>query len=405
MKRSVVIAAAALAATVATPAAYAVAHTKADPVSDLSVTMTGPASVMPGQTATFLATIHNAGPDAAPQVGVSTAFTGKAKFYVTMSGVGGFCTQLPDRTVCTGDGALASGATRVVKVNAVVDSHSAPGTIGLTTTASVRNGSDPNQAGNSAQGEVAVGSAADLGVTLSGPQSVKRNDWISYEVKAANRGPLAAANGKVVLRLPGGVSFKDAPIACSVQGADVTCDLGDLAANGAKSFKIDGRVDGDAPYGRRLDAQAHVKSDLFDSVVADNTATSSATVAQPVPPAPKANVGVSGKVGALRKGRSGTYTIVVTNKGPNAARNVVVAGALPKGLNFKSVRGCKRAKNGIKCTIPTLKAGGKVTITVVVSVKKDARTGARTFVVTAKPATKDPVMSNNTARIKRSITK
>ncbi|MBO2451456.1 DUF11 domain-containing protein [Actinomadura barringtoniae] len=408
MKRSAVIASAVLAATVLTPTAYALAHTEADPVSDLGVTLAGPTSTaLPGETVTYQATVHNAGPDAAPSIEISTAFTGPKLSMLDMNGFGGFCTQLPGRTACLTNDALPSGATKVIKIQARVDPHALPGTVGLTTKVSGRQASDPDQAGNSAQAQFTVGSAADLGVTLSGPQSVKRNNWISYEVKAANRGGLAATNGKVALRLPGGVSFKDAPIGCAVQGSDVTCDLGDLAVNGAKSFKVDARVDADVPFGRRLDAQAHAKSDLYDAVPADNTVVSSATVAQPTPPPapPKANVAITGKASALRKGRTGTYALVVTNKGPNAAKNVVVTGALPKGMTFKSVRGCKRFKNGIKCTIPNLKAGGKVTITMNVTVVKGAKSGSRTFVVIARSATKDPVTSNNVARIKRSITK
>jgi len=407
LKRSVVIASAALAATVLTPTTYALAHVKDAPVSDLSATVTGPATVLPGQRITYEVAVHNAGPDDAANPWVYVNYSRALSIRSSdMTGIGGSCgyTLGEPEFGCNVAGGVPVGATKIVTITATVDPH-ASGEVALKAEARIKN--DPDTAGNSGTVNTAIGAAADLGVALTGPATAKRGDWVTYEAKVSNRGAKTGTGTKLTLRLPGGVTYNGSPLNCTPQGYDVTCDLGDLAVNAAKTVQVSGKVDGDTPIGRRLDAAAKVRSDLPDPVAADDAATFSTTVVAPTPPPapPKADVVVSGKASALRKGRTGTYAIVVANKGPNAAKNVVVTGALPKGMTFKSVRGCKRFKNGIKCTIPSLKAGGKVTITLNVTVVKGAKSGSRTFVVIARSATKDPVAGNNVARIKRSVTK
>jgi uncharacterized repeat protein (TIGR01451 family)/CSLREA domain-containing protein len=63
-----------------------------------------------------------------------------------------------------------------------------------------------------------------------------------------------------------------------------------------------------------------------------------------------------------------TYTITVTNRGPDAAANVVVTDTLPSGVTFVSASpGCVHAAGVVTCNLRFIPAGGSVTITIVVT--------------------------------------
>lgn len=405
MRRSAFVIGAILAASVLSPIAYATAQNAAEPTSDLNVTVSGPASALPGQRVTYQLTIRNAGPDAVESPGMAASWPRALQVRTSdLIGVSGWCGWggSPSVTCGLAGGPLASGGSRTVTISGTVDLQ-ATGHFDFQASSGSAMPNDPQPGNNSGTVRTQVGPAADLGVTLTGPATARRGTLITYEAKVTNKGPLSAPGAEVGLFLSGGVVYFSSLPECQWRGFEVVCDLGELARNETKTFKITVRVHEAVPIGGKLQTRATASSNLYDPVPGNDDQIAGTTIVQPPAP-PKANVGISGKVGALRKGRNGTYTLTVVNRGPNVAKNVVVAGALPKGLTFKSVRGCKRAGNGIKCTIPNLKSGAKVTIVLTVKVAKSAA-GARTYVITAKSATSDPAPGNNTARIKRNITK
>jgi uncharacterized repeat protein (TIGR01451 family) len=64
-----------------------------------------------------------------------------------------------------------------------------------------------------------------------------------------------------------------------------------------------------------------------------------------------------------------TYTITVTNLGPDAATNVVVTDTLPSGVTFVSASpGCVHSAGVVTCNLGNIPAGDSVTITIVVTV-------------------------------------
>jgi uncharacterized repeat protein (TIGR01451 family) len=88
-----------------------------------------------------------------------------------------------------------------------------------------------------------------------------------------------------------------------------------------------------------------------------------------------------------------TYTITVTNRGPDAATNVVVTDTLPSGVTFVSASsGCVHAAGVVTCNLGNIPAGGFVTITIVVTVTAPG-TISNTATVTSD--TLDPNTANN----------
>jgi uncharacterized repeat protein (TIGR01451 family) len=100
-----------------------------------------------------------------------------------------------------------------------------------------------------------------------------------------------------------------------------------------------------------------------------------------------------------------TYTIVVTNKGPNTADVVTLSDSVPRGTTFVSAAtsagSCRKPAVGaaigkVTCTVPTLTNGIGFTVSMVVKVT--ARSG-KTLTDTASVSSLvfDPATTNNSA--------
>jgi uncharacterized repeat protein (TIGR01451 family) len=88
-----------------------------------------------------------------------------------------------------------------------------------------------------------------------------------------------------------------------------------------------------------------------------------------------------------------TYTITVTNRGPDPATNVVVTDTLPSGVTFVSASpGCVHAAGVVTCNLGNIPTGGSVAITIVVTVTAPG-TISNTATVTSD--TLDPNTANN----------
>ena len=101
--------------------------------------------------------------------------------------------------------------------------------------------------------------------------------------------------------------------------------------------------------------------------------------------------------GTVVVGAEITYTITVTNGGPDAANGVEVVDDLPGQIDFVSStpsQGTCKGSNKVTCTLGTLANGASATVTIKVKPKK-----AGQFVNTATVSTADtdPAGANNTA--------
>jgi uncharacterized repeat protein (TIGR01451 family) len=103
-------------------------------------------------------------------------------------------------------------------------------------------------------------------------------------------------------------------------------------------------------------------------------------------------------------GRNLTYTITVTNNGPDAALNVEVTDPLPAGMDFVSATAsagsCGLFGGTVLCSIGGLVNGGTATFTIVVTPRQ---AGLAQNVASVSSSTGDPVLGNNTSTEQTSI--
>ena len=99
------------------------------------------------------------------------------------------------------------------------------------------------------------------------------------------------------------------------------------------------------------------------------------------------------------------YVISVSNLGPTAAQNVVVAATLPSGVVFGSATGtgwnCASQGNLVGCTTPVISVGNAASITVNVTAPATGGTIANATTISAN--TPDPKPANNSASVTTTV--
>jgi uncharacterized repeat protein (TIGR01451 family) len=94
-------------------------------------------------------------------------------------------------------------------------------------------------------------------------------------------------------------------------------------------------------------------------------------------------------------GQTVTYTLSVTNSGPDTAEDIIVTDTLPDGVTFVSASpGCSNASGTVSCNLGSLASGASDSITIVVTANT---AGVLTNSAVVDASTYDPVADNNSA--------
>lgn len=246
----------------------------------------------------------------------------------------------------------------------------------------------------------ALAQQADLAVFKDGPDFVVRGMQVTYSVTVTNLGPSAASNVVLTDVLAGDATFVSVTPSAGCTGT--TCTIASLAS-GASAF-YDFTFNTDADGTGTLENTATVTSATPD----DNANNNSATVSTDLIPSVDLVAGKSGPATATA-GSNVTYTITVTNLGPDDAQGVVLTDPIPPGMTFVSATqltgpafSCDLPDPGdpgtIDCTQALLAAGTGATFAFVFAIGGDAEPGtAFTNIVTATSETFELNEENNSA--------
>lgn len=340
--------------------------TATTPRASLSLSGTGPsASVGGGETATFVMTVANTGPDPATNLRVINTVGGNLTF------TGATCVATAPAVcpsavgVVTEVGTLPVGGKLQFNVNALV-SPGSNGAITNTLQATADNAFSPG--GNSV---VAVGQAvtarSQIAITGVGPQNVPGGTAAAFVMTVTNTGPDTAGSVTLVSDANG---LTPGSVTCRVVAAGATCPatpgptmiVTNMAVGGALEFTFNVNV----PAG----AQGSIVNSLSATVT---TGVRSQTTAVAVGTAYSNNVAATSSppAGPLAGGQAAVFTVTATNSGPGPAQDVQATIALGAGLSPNGAIGCSAA-GGASCpaataaslTIPTIPAGGALTFTV-----------------------------------------
>jgi uncharacterized repeat protein (TIGR01451 family) len=363
--------------------------------ADLSLVKSGPATAVAGSQITYAVDVANAGPSDASDLRVTDTLPAGTTF-VSAGGTGWACTNAGDASVTCTLASLAAGSS-AASISVVVNAPAQAA--GLLNTASVASTTaDPDTGNNADSVATTVTASADLSLTKTGPLTVEAGAAITYLLAVTNNGPSDAVDLEVVDTLPVGVAFVSASgtgWTCTPTGdVSVSCTLPALAAGSAAPAIT---VQVTAPNGSAtLVNGASVTSPTPDPVPANNDASASTQVAGSA----DLSIVKSGPANVIARDAM-TYSLSVSNAGPDAAVAVEVVDTLPAGVTFVSAAGtgwtcANQGDVTVTCTRASLASGSTAPVITLV-VRAPAAAGPVVNTASVASATADPTPGDNSS--------
>jgi uncharacterized repeat protein (TIGR01451 family) len=364
------------------------------PVSDLVITKTdGSPTYTPGNMVTYTITVTNLGPSNVTSASVADT-------------IPGILSNVTWTSVTTGAASVSSGATgsgnslaATVNItagtgNSVVFTvrgiSSASATTNLVNTATVTapNGTtDPNFGNNSATDRDTPAPVSDLVITkVVSNAAANVGDTVTFTVTLTNNGPSTATNVTVADALPAGLTLVSAtPSQGGYAGGIWT--VGMVVPSAAPTLTISALV---VSPNAATNTATITHSDQPDPDLTNNQASATETPQQADLALTKTVSNATPNVGDTI-----TFTVSLTDHGPNAATNVTVADALPAGLSLVSASPSQGTYTGGVWTVGTVSPSATLTLTLTaVVVGPNAATNTATI---SHSDQFDPNPGNNSA--------
>ena len=259
---------------------------------------------------------------------------------------------------------------------------------------------DPNSSNNAGSASVST-TSADLSIVKNdNPDPVTASGTITYTIQVANNGPDTAETVAMKDTLPAGVIYVSASGSgwtCGYAAGVVTCGRTTLVVGSAPDITL---VVTAPAGGGTIDNTATVSAATNDPDSGNNSATQRTTVIPPAVAHADLEVLKKGSPSPVSLGQNITYTLRVTNRGPDTAMNVVLVDTLPQGVAFinmiwSSGWTCGQTAGVVTCTRADLPVGAAPDITIVVAAPTQSGTVINTASVHSD--TVDPDMGNNTS--------
>ncbi|MCK9150582.1 DUF11 domain-containing protein [Methanobacterium alcaliphilum] len=349
----------------------------------------GPDPVVPGRNVTYSIVVGNVGPSDAQDVTLVDVVPG-----VVLSPMfsldGGVSWSLWSGSY-TWSGAFVPGASRTVLITGVVN----PSTLSsFTNTATVSSTTtDPYPENNTNSSTIGVDPQADIFVIKSdSPDPVIPGRNITYTIVVGNVGPSDAQDVTLVDAIPGVVVN---PLYSLDNGISWNFWTGfylwsgAFAANSNVTILIQGTVDPSASGS--FTNTATVSSQTIDPYPENNTSTAETLIKT-------ADIAVTKLVNPTKPNYLGnvTYTITVTNNGPDSATDVEITDILPVGLKLLSIKTSQGTYHNGVWTIGTIENKKSATLTIIAQVVKSNTTIENTAIKTGENEY-DPDLTNNNA--------
>ncbi|WP_308447128.1 SdrD B-like domain-containing protein, partial [Chitiniphilus shinanonensis] len=255
--------------------------------------------------------------------------------------------------------------------------------------------------------------AANVQVTTfdDAPDPVFRNGTLTYTIKVENVGDQTATGVVVSTSVPTYTTFVSASDArCALSGGKVVCNFGAMVDTGPGggapiSYTINLKVASNTPDGTLLSSTTTISSTSPDDDLSNNTKTQVTTAVVDA----DLSLVIGGSTTAVAGGPV-SYTVNVTNHGPDAATSTVFVFTPPAGVSVTSGTGtgwtCLTSVGTLTCRYMSSAAAAGVTLPPVTLTGKVTSAGAlgiATVSATTSSQTPDRDFTNNTATFDTAI--
>lgn len=346
----------------------------------------GDATPNEGDTITYTVSITNNGSNDAGLVEVTdllpsgltyTSYTATTGMYSSFTGIWSI-------------GTVVDSTTETLTIDALVDAAAYGATITNSAIISNSDQLDPISSNNNPTVDIVVESA-DLLVTKTVDElSPAELDTIVYTITVKNNGPVDAVAVEVTDLLPAGVTYSaDSPSQGSYVFGTGVWTIGTITNGSTVTIDITADVDGGTDGTVITNTATVTSTGTTDSNLFNNIATQDIYVGG-------AELSTLKTVDNLTpaEGDTVTYTITITNNGPNDATNVEATDVLPSGVVLDSnstTHGTYKTNDG-SWSIGTLLNGETATLTLTAIV--DAATNGTTIINKGRILSSDQGDSN-----------
>ena len=376
--------------------------------ADLSVLKTGPATANAGTDITYAITVMNNGPSNAANVSLTDAVPANATFVSASQTTGPAfsCANPPSGGTGTVTCTIASLPLTSATFSMTV--HINPGAAGaaIVNTANVATTStDSNPGNNSSFVTTTATGSADVSIVKTAAAAAVAGSNLTYNINVTNNGPSDAASVTMADTLPPNTTFVSesqltGPVFTCTNppsggtGA-VSCSIATLTAGTSATFAIVVQIAPATPVGPSSNT-ATVTTSTADPTPGNNSSTAITAIALATADLSITKTPAPGPYGT---GLPLTYTIVVTNGGPNTAAGVTVTDTLPPGTTLQSSTpaGACSGTTIVTCNAGTLVNGATATFTLTILLPTTPGSITNTAVVSAAATNPDPNPGNNTA--------
>ena len=232
-----------------------------------------------------------------------------------------------------------------------------------------------------------VTASADLSINKTdGVTTVKPGSSTTFTITVTNNGPSDVPAGVVVTdQIPAGTVASETEANCTLTATTFTCTTtAPLVAGASVVYQLTLAIDVAYTATTLVNTATITASPVPDPNPANDTSTDADTMA---PLDADLSVVKTDSADPVLPGDSFSYTIVVTNAGPDDARDVALTDTVPGVLTISAVTSsgtgvCLTTGQTIVCGIDPLVAGGTWTVTVQVGVPLDTPSGTVTNTAT-----------------------
>ena len=293
-------------------------------------------------------------------------------------------------------GTITNGTSATMTLTALVTN----GTLGITITNRARISAtdqyDPNSGNDQSTVSVQV-RRSEIRLTKTVDDTTPaEGQVIQYSILLTNSGPHQATSVQVVDPLPAGLTFSNAAASTGTYNTnDGIWTIGNLSVTQAASLLLTARIN-PGTTGITITNTAVLYMDQDDTNTTDNTGTVAVLIQQ-------SDLAVAKSVddSTPNEGQVITYTILLTNNGPQTATSVQVSDLLPAGVTLTATnisQGSYSSTSGI-WSVGTLTVNTNATLALQVSINNGTAEASITntaYILSADQA--DLSTGNNTSR-------
>ncbi|MFC1717048.1 T9SS type A sorting domain-containing protein [Candidatus Poribacteria bacterium] len=226
---------------------------------------------------------------------------------------------------------LNSGVSAILIITAIVDTNTCADSITNTASITAVDQSDPDSSNNNDSTEITA-QCADLEISNMVDNTLpSEGDTIAYTITVINNGPDDATNVVVTDQLPSGIIYVSDDSNGSYDSNTGEWTVGDLNSGTSAVLTITAIVDAGMCAGTITNFASVTAVDQADSNSGNNSDSANISVRC-------ADLEIDNSVdnNSPNEGDIVTYTITVTNNGPDAATNIEITHLLPQEVTYVS---------------------------------------------------------------------